>query len=142
MKALILIAAAVLFTNMVKAQSAGPAELHCTEEAFTFRANIKSGWHFSAPQIGTSAIANYTSALNASQKISLMDLPLNMSLGMRAVESTNTSNTDTTNIFHPSNTMAVTEWIKIKPADEFQYPFLPGAKAANIFGSISKPRIL
>ncbi|MCR8557291.1 hypothetical protein KXD93_06545 [Mucilaginibacter sp. BJC16-A38] len=34
------------------AQSSGPNELHCTEQAITFKADIRSGWHFSTVSIG------------------------------------------------------------------------------------------
>ena len=61
MKELMLIAVISLFAAGVNAQNPGPNELHCTEEAFTFRADIRQGWHFSAPAMGASEIERSTS---------------------------------------------------------------------------------
>ena len=62
MKKILLIAALIAFTCDSDAQSAGPNELHCTEEAFTFKANISSGWHFSASSIGNQPFSGTTPA--------------------------------------------------------------------------------
>jgi len=48
MKKILLIVFVLLLAGGVKAQVGGtPRELTCTEEAFTFKANIGSGWHLS-----------------------------------------------------------------------------------------------
>lgn len=48
MKKILLIVFVLLIASGVKAQVGGtPRELTCTEEAFTFKANIGSGWHLS-----------------------------------------------------------------------------------------------
>ncbi len=76
MKELILIAVISLFAASVNAQNPGPNELHCTEEAFTFRANIRQGWHFSAPAMGASVIEKSTSTYARSWNFkSTDDLP-------------------------------------------------------------------
>ena len=52
MKQLLLTALAILFTAGVNAQINTPRELQCTEEAFTFKASLSSGWHFSKVIMG------------------------------------------------------------------------------------------
>ena len=59
MKKIFLIAIASLSGYEVYAQSEihpvesyTTNELHCTEEAFTFKANIRSGWHLSSVHMG------------------------------------------------------------------------------------------
>jgi len=78
MKKIILIAIISLFAVGVNAQSAGPNELHCTEEAFTFRTDIRQGWHFSAPIMGPQEVANYGRDWNFKSIDALSELPLNI----------------------------------------------------------------
>jgi hypothetical protein len=53
MKKILLTAFALLLVGYANAQVGGtPRELTCTEEAFTFKANIGSGWHLSQFSMG------------------------------------------------------------------------------------------
>jgi hypothetical protein len=48
-KTIILIACLLFYFIDSRAQNTGPNELHCTEEAITFKTDVRSGWHFSSP---------------------------------------------------------------------------------------------
>jgi hypothetical protein len=65
MKKILLAAFLLLLADGVKAQVGGtPRELTCTEEAFTFKANIGSGWHFSmGPPETAKIVTAYAPAL-------------------------------------------------------------------------------
>ena len=73
MKKIFLIAALIAFAYDSNAQSAGPNELRCTEEAFTLRANFSSGWHFSAASIGNQQFSG-TKPANLAYLSSKLDL--------------------------------------------------------------------
>lgn len=48
-----------LFAIKVNAQAPLTRELTCTEEAFTLRLSLKSGWHPGIVKIGSAEVANY-----------------------------------------------------------------------------------
>ena len=61
MKKILLTAFVLLLAAGVKAQVGGePRQLTCTEEAFNFKVNIKSGWHLSQVSMGPSGLPKNT----------------------------------------------------------------------------------
>jgi hypothetical protein len=119
MKNLMLIAIISLFAAGVNAQSAGPNELHCTEEAFTFRTDIRQGWHFSAPVMGPTEVANYGRVRNfrLTDALSESGLPLNTE------EQINTDSFDQFIILQARNTAFYPLLYHVKLADQLKYIF-------------------
>jgi hypothetical protein len=56
MKKILVPAIIILFTASVKAQTAAPNELNCTERAFNFSFSLGSKWKLSAPKMGPSEV--------------------------------------------------------------------------------------
>lgn len=67
MKNIVLLLFLALSAYSADAQNSGPNELHCTEQAITFKANIRSGWHFSAVSVGDHQFSGRMSANSFNQ---------------------------------------------------------------------------
>lgn len=125
MKKIILITAAtLLFSVDVNAQSAGPNELHCTEEAFTFRTDIK-GWHFSAPTMGPAGLPKNTSTYDLGLNVNAVDVLPGSSQLMNIQGPVDADSFNLLINLHNQNTTFYSDLYHVKLTDQLKY-LLPG----------------
>ncbi|WP_259069322.1 hypothetical protein HDF24_13910 [Mucilaginibacter sp. X4EP1] len=124
MKKIILIATILLFAIDVNAQSAGPNELHCTEEAFTFRTDIK-GWHFSAPTMGPAGLPKNTSTYNQELNVNSVDVLPGSSQLMNIQGPVDADSFNLLINLHNQNTIFYSGLYHVKLTDQLKY-LLPG----------------
>jgi hypothetical protein len=125
MKKLILLSIILLFAVDVNAQSAGPNELHCTEEAFTFRTGIRQGWHFSAPVMGPPELPKNTSTYGRGWNFKSTDALSESGLSPNADVSDNADSFSELILLRDQNITFYPLLYHIKLADQLKYLF-PG----------------